>query len=397
MALSLEDKLAKGSSDLRFLLTNHGVKDDHQGKLYDCGIDTLAKFAAFVTTARELADLLKGEFSIDPAESLEKRAQVASYTVAWQAAQTRIKAQADAEATNEIRDLAKPIPVSDYMAMRQAFSKAFGELEDKYIPSKEYIEKKLNELESGEFRAEQLSEVVGRDEVDPDTLLPAWDSKGHITVKKASSTVAMPTGPEQLRHRITVMFNALAMIKLRHVNRTELSDVTSDIFDKYKDYLLGDYVYGLRSADGVGSAIPPWTLVLGYDHAIRKLAYKLVSQEGYKLGEALKKAWKDPTVKERHFITPLALYSKRPLEPWNPKGGKGKDSKGKGKGKNAIKGKGSSRTPENKPICFRYNSKGGCKKGDKCHFTHVCTLCFAKHPSYQCKTSKNDAQGAAAT
>ena len=27
MALSLEDKLAKGSSDLRFLLTNHGVKD----------------------------------------------------------------------------------------------------------------------------------------------------------------------------------------------------------------------------------------------------------------------------------------------------------------------------------------------------------------------------------
>ena len=56
------------------------------------------------------------------------------------------------------------------------------------------------------------SEVVGRDEVDPDTLLPAWDSKGHITVKKASSTVAMPTGPEQLRHRITVMFNALAMI-----------------------------------------------------------------------------------------------------------------------------------------------------------------------------------------
>ena len=100
----------------------------------------------------------------------------------------------------------------------------------------------------------------------------------------------------------------------------------------------------------MGSAIPPWTLVLGYDHAIRKLAYKLVSQEGYKLGEALKKAWKDPTVKERHFITPLALYSKRPLEPWNPKGGKGKDSKGKGKGKNAIKGKGSSRTPENKPI-----------------------------------------------
>ena len=41
MALSLEEKLAKGSSDLRFLLTNHGVKDDRQGKLYDSGIDTV--------------------------------------------------------------------------------------------------------------------------------------------------------------------------------------------------------------------------------------------------------------------------------------------------------------------------------------------------------------------
>ena len=66
------------------------------------------------------------------------------------------------------------------------------------------------------------------------------------------------------------MFNVLAVIKLRHVNRIEFSDVTSDIFDSYKDYLLGDYVCGLRSADSVGSAIPPWTLVLGYDSAIRK-------------------------------------------------------------------------------------------------------------------------------
>ena len=49
--------------------------------------------------------------------------------------------------------------------------------------------------------------------------------------------------------------------------------------------------------------IPPWTLVLGYEHAIRKFANKLVSQEGYKFGEALKKAWKDATIKERHFIS----------------------------------------------------------------------------------------------
>ena len=96
MALTTAEELLVGSSDLRFLLTNHGVKDDRQGKLFENVIDALPKFAAFVTTAKELADLLKSDFSLDPAASLDKRAQVASYTVAWQAAQIRVKAQADA-------------------------------------------------------------------------------------------------------------------------------------------------------------------------------------------------------------------------------------------------------------------------------------------------------------
>ena len=150
--------------------------------------------------------------------------------------------------------------------------------------------------------------------MDPDVLVPHWDAKGHLSVKKGSSSVAMPTGPEQLRLRLTVMYNALAMIKLKHPGRNELTDINADLIEKHKDYLLGDYVYGLRSAEAAGSMIPPWTLVLGYEHAIRKFANKLVSQEGYKFGEALKKAWKDATIKERHFISPLSLYGKRSAE-----------------------------------------------------------------------------------
>ena len=85
------------------------------------------------------------------------------------------------EATSETREWAKPIAVSDYIAMRQRFAKAFGEPEDKRIPAKEYIEKKLAELEAGEFRAETLGEILSRDEVDPDVLVPHWDAKGHLS------------------------------------------------------------------------------------------------------------------------------------------------------------------------------------------------------------------------
>ena len=191
--------------------------------------------------------------------------------------------------------------------------------------------------------------------------------------------MAMPTAPEQLRLRLTVMYNALAMIKLKHTGWAELADISADLFEN----LLGDYVYGLRSA----AMIPPWTPVLGYEHAIRKLANKLVSQKGYKIGEALKKAWKAATIKERHFISPLSLYGKRATDPppappagaekpgkGGKKGGKKGFAKGnKGQPHTWPSGKGSSRTPDNKPICFRYNAKCGCKKGTKCHFAHVCS------------------------
>ena len=363
--LTLEQKLDLGASDLRFLLTNHGIKDDRQGALFEAGVDTMAKFAAFVTTAADLVEVLKKEFSLDPATSLANRAQVASYTVAWQSTQARTKQQAEVEATSETREWAKPIPTSDYIAMRQRFAKAFGEPEDRRIPAKEYIEKKLAELEAGEFRAETLGEVLSRDEVDPDVLVPHWDAKGHLSVKKGSSSVAMPIGPEQLRLRLTVMYNALTMIKLKHPGRNELTDINADLIEKYKDYLLGDYVYGLRSAEAAGSMIPPWTLVLGYEHAIRKFANKLVSQEGYKFGEALKKAWKDATIKERHFISPLSLYGKRSAEapPAPPTGAEKPGKGGKKGGKKGAKGtkgqpamyqsgKGSSRTLDNHPICF---------------------------------------------
>ena len=94
------------------------------------------------------------------------------------------------------------------MAMRQAFASKFGEPEDKHVPAKEYIEKKLHELETGEFRAEPLNEVLSRDEIDPEVLVPQWDSKGTVVLKKASSKGAMPSGPEELRLRLTIMQNA---------------------------------------------------------------------------------------------------------------------------------------------------------------------------------------------
>ena len=296
-----------GSSDLRFLLSSHNVDELSQAKLFENGIDTLAKFAAFVTSEDELTKVLKASFGLDPEASLKVRGQVASYLVAWQTARTRIKMQAEAEATSELREWAKPIPQTDYVAMRQAYAKSYGELEDKQIPSKEYLEKKLHELENGEFRAEALTEVVSRDEVDPDTLMPVWDAKGHITVKRGNTTVAMPTGPEQLRMRLTVMANTLIMMRMKHTARNELKDIAPAFFEKYKDYLLGDYVYGLRASDDYGGTSldfgaklrARYSQALLQDHGTAGIALQAsarkVLQGCYSQGEALHNAHNAPS------------------------------------------------------------------------------------------------------
>ena len=141
--------------------------------------------------------------------------------------------------------------------------------------------------------------------------------------------------------------------------------------------------------------------MLQYEHAIRKHANKVMARAGYTFGAALVHAYKEPSVKERNFTTPLALHAKRP-QPWNAteRPTKRKNGKGRGKGKDGKGAKklkeGSDRTPDGQPICFRYNGKGGCKQGAKCHFVHVCMLCFGKHPATQCPQKAAPAKDEAA-
>ena len=85
------EALAIGSSDIRFLLSSHSVDQLSQAKLFENGIDTLAKFAAFVTSEEELTKVLKSDFGLAPESSPKVRGQVASYLVSWQSAKTRLK------------------------------------------------------------------------------------------------------------------------------------------------------------------------------------------------------------------------------------------------------------------------------------------------------------------
>eukprot|EP00435_Cladocopium_sp_Y103_P046025 s1206_g13.t1 len=342
-----EAALPKGGADLKFLFERNEVPAAIMAKWFHIGVVTIEKFANIAKDVDDLVQVLRDHLGVDQARSLEERVQVAAITCAWSNARTRVARSAEIEAEMDTKEWTKPLVNSEWLAMKAGLEKAIGVVDDKSTPAKEYVEKKLQEVEAGDYRAEELSEVVSRDEVDPDAMVPQWDSRGNLTVRKGASRIRDPENPEGLRARLTVMKNAYQMVALKHTNRPELQGEYVRVFEQYKEYLLGEHVFGLhaRDAEGLTIAAPPFRLVLSYEKAIRKEAVRRVNQDHTPFPRALKLAWADPTTKERYFTTPLALCAKRPAPavaksapsapsagepPWKKQKA---DTKGKGRGR----------------------------------------------------------------
>ena len=216
-----------------------------------------------------------------------------------------------------------------------------------------------------------------------------------------------------------ISFNALMFLGLRHTNRSFIQNITPQLAPRYCEYLLGEHVWGLIAKDPNGLTIsaPSWNLVLAYDAAIRKKAYRLMVEGGGDFTFCLKQAWMDPTTKERYFTTPMALaassgkrqvdvqynHNKRPATFNSAVSGKFMKGKGtsKGGGKSKGKGKGGGKgrstqcaamTPDGQKICYSFsNAQVRCGKQEKCNFMHLCGICFQKHPMYQCTGNRGTA------
>ena len=399
--MSEEDRKAameKASTDLAFLLAREGVRDDLQAKLFDAGITAVNKFAAFAQDADDLKQVLKDSFGLDSADGLSARVQVASIICAYRAALTRTTEVARFEGELEARQLTKPLPNTEYTAMRVAFEARWWRLEESEVPARTYLERRLEELEKGDMRAEPLSSVHSREEEEPELLTPVWSATGSMTLRRGQTAGQTPAGPETLRRKLALLGTGLIMVSYRHTNQSFLKNLQPQLFQSYLSYLLGDYVWNLVAKDSAGDpvAAPAWSQVVAYEFAIRKHAWALVQSDNLTFADALAQAWRDPTVKERNFTTPLAMatIAKRAAPQWAPMPGQeAKRHKGDKGDKGAKGGKGDkgsgkshySRTPDGRNICYRYNNKKQKCTNKKCKFVHCCTICMGDHPAYACK------------
>ena len=169
---------------------------------------------------------------------------------------------------------------------------------------------------------------------------------------------------------------------------------------KHKHYILGDRVNNMKiQVDGQNQSIhPPWSVILTYEHRLRKEAFKLVQSGEKSLSKALADVVKNADLKESYFTTPIALGAQQNFgNKWRRLGdGKGKndfkgDWKGDRKGKKGKTGDGkqsggkdhhgnplASKTPDGREICYAFNSQG-CR--GRCGRVHVCRVagCYGDH------------------
>ena len=307
--------LATAGADIRFLFDRKGVDAGFAVKLYSIGITSVELFAVFAKDQGDLEDILKRNFDIDSADILS-RVNISKIVVAWLAAKTRAQKQTEQDGDCEVRRVPRDIPLTSVAAMYSAFELAHWQLDDKQKPARSYLERKLDEVEKGELRAEPLEEVVSVEEDDPDMLRTEWKPDGQLRAVRVGTKVSLPVGPEELRKRLALLGTTLMFAGYQQAHKAYLQGLTPQVFVEYVEYLLGDHVWKLASRGAGGTIVssPSWSLLLSYEHAIRKKMVQLVNK-GQTIKEGLRLAMEDPVTKERFFTTPLcveAVSGKRP-------------------------------------------------------------------------------------
>ena len=395
-------------ADMQFILGESGVSLENQvaiGRHYG----TLRKFSALGDDRASIRTACLQDFAI-PGDTPASRAQTASVVAAWETAKEYMAKEIELKAEAKVLGQPRVLQIHERQAMLRAVEAIHGQLNDSECPSSDYLSLKAEETECNEPSAAPLDEILSKQASSNSQIQSAVDNTGHIRVTRTKTKAKMPVSTEEYRKIMKVEMYAWLAMSSRYKAKHWLHGLTAAPFQRFTEYILGDRVYGIQipaaSSEATAQRVKPdWSIVLAYEHKLRKEAMKLVLA-GHSLSDALESVIKNPDLKEAYFTSPVALRASMPdVQPnkfprYNNKGGfgsfGGKQSsfqKGKGKGfKGKTKGKAGDprlkglslawRTPDGRELCFAWNT-GDCD--GSCGRVHQCRVkgCYASHKAVE--------------
>ena len=297
--------LQKLSSDLLFLLQDAGVKPSWQARLGELDIVSIALFSGLDEDRAAVRRALANDLPLDVTASTDNRLEMARLLTAWEAARLQLQAVQRNQAESKLGVQQRVLHPTEHQATRRAVEAVLGALQDKEVPSKQVIATKLEMIESNTPSVELLTEIASVEDAETETFEAKIDPVTNtLKIKSGKHTVAAPSTPEELRLRHRRIGLAWDMLSTKHFNRSWLSANMTDCMRKFSDYILGNKVAGLVS----GNRTPPWSLVLSFEHEVRRSVYRWIRDgESASLQDAFKKAVADVELLNRHLVIPFSL------------------------------------------------------------------------------------------
>ncbi len=312
------------------LLESKKVRMEVRAVAGHLGLVRLATFAHLETDEMKFRELLKEEFGLDGGEGMRARIDIAALVESWRTARQRI--QVADEAAAEARAHGRPLEVMAPQAnsLRKAHGLQYGKVEDSEFPSRDYLAWRFAQFEENEYRAEPLTDVVnmvaaGDDRGDPSyTML--LTTAGKVAGVRQRVKVDLPQNPEQLRRAYRLMATHWEVVRQVFPDRPNIAHSSSSTWEKLVTFLLGPKVWEYKSRHGVGIS---WAGLLEYEFQIRKHAMTMMTDDGASLDDALRTAWRDPTLENRFFTLEIVTSGE--------KGGGGHRTSAGGEGKGGNK------------------------------------------------------------
>eukprot|EP00435_Cladocopium_sp_Y103_P038051 s3525_g10.t1 len=269
-------------SDLQFVLADSGVSLAGQVSIAR-RYGSLRKFRALGDTRADIRRACLTDFAIAQ-DTPDGRAEAAAVVSSWEVAQEYIAKETEIRAEAKILGQPRALQVHERQAMIRAVEDVYGLLQDAEAPSADYLSVKAEETESNEPQAASLDEVSSKKDSNTAEMQTGLDATGHIRITRTKVKSKLLSTTEEYRRVMRVEMNAWLCMSARYKAKAWLHGLTPEPFNRFVDFILGERVYNIHvpSVHGEGQhrVKPDWSIILNYEHRLRREAFKLVVREG---------------------------------------------------------------------------------------------------------------------
>ena len=278
-----------------------------QAALYHKGFVDLHLFTGLDESRLEVRSALAVEIGLKHDEDTEARQTIARLLSACESARAQLVAEDKMKVESKLGQTQRIVQCSEMSALRKAVETCIGKLHDDEIPAKSLIASKLEQIESGDLRAEDLREVLCVEDTDVDLFSGIIEQgTGTLKIKPGKASIPMPASPEELRLRHRRIGIAWLMVGSKRKNQTWISNDLLEAFRRFSDHVVGRHIAMLPILAHGATRHPAWSLVLSYELEVRKKAYEWVRDGKHSsLKEALEAVWESAEVVNKHFLVPL--------------------------------------------------------------------------------------------